>query len=72
MSKAGKEVLTNSKGDYTKVTFVPDLAKFGMIQLDEDIVALMTRRVYDLAGCVTGVRVYLNGQRIPVNTSISL
>ena len=36
--------------DYTKVSFRPDLAKFGMSALSDDIVALFTKRVFDMAG----------------------
>ncbi|CAD5233794.1 unnamed protein product [Bursaphelenchus xylophilus] len=51
--------------DYTKVTFSPDLAKFKMTELDDDIVGLMSRRAYDIAGTTKGVKVYLNGKLIP-------
>ena len=37
-----------------------------MEHLDRDIVALMSRRVYDVAGCNPSVKVYLNGKRIPI------
>jgi DNA topoisomerase-2 len=40
-----------SKPDWTRITFKPDLAKFGMTELDDDICALFARRVVDLAGC---------------------
>lgn len=36
--------------NYTRVTFSPDLAKFGMSHLEADTVSLMRKRVYDLAG----------------------
>ena len=36
--------------NHTRVTFTPDLAKFGMSHLEADTVALMHKRVYDLAG----------------------
>lgn len=52
--------------DFTRVTFKPDLAKFKMDHLDEDIVALMSRRAYDVAGSTKGVKVYLNGKLLPV------
>ena len=29
----------------------PDLSKFGMTELENDIVALMKKRVWDVAGC---------------------
>uniref|UniRef100_A0A672PNK0 DNA topoisomerase 2 n=1 Tax=Sinocyclocheilus grahami TaxID=75366 RepID=A0A672PNK0_SINGR len=53
--------------DYTCVTFQPDLAKFKMEKLDKDIVALLTRRAYDVAGSCRGVKVMLNGKKLPVN-----
>lgn len=53
--------------DFTCVTFQPDLAKFKMEKLDKDIVALLTRRAYDVAGSCKGVKVTLNGKKLPVN-----
>ena len=51
--------------DFTCVTFEPDLKKFKMGTLDDDTVALLSKRVYDLAGCTSSdVKVYLNGQKI--------
>ena len=35
--------------DYTRVTFYPDLARFGMSVLDKDIVSLMKKRALALA-----------------------
>lgn len=72
MSKAGEAKIAASTDDFTKVTFKPDLPKFGMDCLNRDMVALLTRRVYDLAGCLTGVKVYLNGKRIPVSEALGL
>ena len=40
------------------MTFKPDLAKFGMTELEADTVALMRKRVYDMAGILgKGVKV---------------
>jgi len=36
--------------DYTRITFYPDFAKFGMKGLDDGIASLMMKRVYDVAG----------------------
>uniref|UniRef100_A0A182K2H0 DNA topoisomerase 2 n=1 Tax=Anopheles christyi TaxID=43041 RepID=A0A182K2H0_9DIPT len=54
--------------DYTKITFSPDLSKFKMEKLDDDIVGLLSRRAYDVAASTRGITVYLNGQRVPVKT----
>ena len=67
MSKMAPAKITDCKGedDYTKVTFRPDFAKFGMSGIDDDFEALAKRRVYDLAGTLD-VQVRLNGTRVPV------
>lgn len=72
MSKAGEVKIAASTEDYTKVSFKPDLPKFGMDCLNRDMVALLTKRVYDLAGCLTGVKMYLNGKRVPVSEPLGL
>lgn len=51
--------------DYTCVTFEPDLKQFKMKSLDDDILSLLKKRVYDLAGCSpASVSIYLNGKKI--------
>ena len=46
------------ESDFTKITFIPDLEKFGMETIDDDFIALIQKRVYDMAGCVHGVKVF--------------
>ncbi|KAK6119201.1 hypothetical protein DH2020_047049 [Rehmannia glutinosa] len=49
--------------NWTRITFKPDLVKFSMSYLEEDVVALMKKRVIDVAGCLgKTVKVELNGQ----------
>ena len=71
MGTVGKPKIVQAKGrdkDFTRITFTPDLAKFGMEALDDDIVAILSRRVYDVAGTTRGVKVYLNDTRVPINS----
>lgn len=50
MSKASEPKIADFRGDdYTKITFCPDLTKFKMDRLDEDIIGLMSRRAYDVS-----------------------
>ena len=71
-SKQEPEITTTAKckrgsGDFTRITFSPDLPRFNMDSLDGDTVALMTKRVYDMAGITdSSVAVYLNERRLPV------
>ncbi|RMD41499.1 hypothetical protein DV735_g3616, partial [Chaetothyriales sp. CBS 134920] len=66
MSVMSPPVIEDQKDeDWTKVTFEPDFAKFGMTGIDDDLEALFKRRVYDLAGTLRDCTVYLNGTRLP-------
>merc|ERR1719228_2543217 len=68
MSKAGDPKVKDftSGEEYTKITFQPDLAKFNMEKLDDDTISLLSRRAYDIAASTKGVKVFLNGTRLPV------
>ncbi|XP_074575291.1 DNA topoisomerase 2-like [Curcuma longa] len=71
MGKKSQPSITKCKEgeNWTKITFRPDLAKFKMTHLEEDVVALMKKRVVDVAGSLgKSVKVELNGQRVPVKT----
>ncbi|CAG8482548.1 2580_t:CDS:10 [Diversispora eburnea] len=67
MSITEKPKITSySKDEYTKITFKPDLSKFNLTELTDDIISLLQKRVYDLAGCVKGIKVFLNNNRISI------
>lgn len=66
MSKFSDAQIKNYAGkDFVKVTFKPDLDRFGMKAMDDDIESLLIKRVYDLAGTCC-VKVFLNGTRLSV------
>ena len=61
------EIKDYSGDDFTCITFEPDLSRFGMEKMDEDIISLFKKRVYDMAGITPkGVSVYLNGEKLQV------
>lgn len=56
-----------SSDNWTRISFQPDLQRFGMENLDEDTVSLLRKRVYDMSGILgKTVKVYFNGEKIPV------
>ena len=71
MTIVGKpKILSCSKKPYTRVTFLPDYARFGLANgLDDDMHSLIVRRVYDVTA-VTGpeVNVSLNGKKLMYKT----
>ncbi|KAG7534005.1 DNA topoisomerase type IIA subunit B domain 2 [Arabidopsis thaliana x Arabidopsis arenosa] len=71
MGNTYKPVITkcNKSENWTKVTFKPDLKKFNMTELENDVVALMSKRVLDIAGCLgQTVKVELNEKRVPIKS----
>ncbi|EIN13330.1 type II DNA topoisomerase [Punctularia strigosozonata HHB-11173 SS5] len=66
MGKVGKAKITSGNQEYTKVTFKPDFERFGMDGIDDDTLSLLKRRVYDLAGTVKNVKVYLNDKQLKI------
>ena len=68
MSVKGKPKITDStKKGMTKVTFKPDLKRFNIQKLSDDMISIMKKRVYDIAANThKGVSVYLNKKKIPI------
>jgi len=79
MGNAGEPVVKKctaaekKKGDYTKITFSPDLARFKMFSLAKDTVGLLSKRAYDIAGSMANsagkkLAVTLNGKKLPIKS----
>ena len=61
------KLTTKTVKPYTKVTFKPDFARFGLEGLTDDILSLMYKRVYDIAACTPNtVKVYLNDKLLNI------
>jgi DNA topoisomerase-2 len=68
MGKRSKAKVTEYKSkSYTQITFNPDLKKFGLTSLSDDIVGLFKKRVYDIAGLGEKLKVFYNDQKIETN-----
>lgn len=71
MTKKGKETIDKytKKTSSTCITFYPDLKKFNLEILSLDIIALMKKRVYDIAGLYSNrIKVYLNDERVELKS----
>jgi DNA topoisomerase II len=69
-NKSEPQITKCKQGEnWTRVTFKPDLSKFNMTHLEDDVVALMRKRVVDMAGTLgKTVKVELDGQRLPIKS----
>jgi len=64
MSIKGKPSVKDAKKNpYTQITFIPDLEKFKMNKISDDVFALFKKRVFDIA-MTTGAKVSFNGETI--------
>jgi len=56
------------KKPFTKITWITDFERFGIEKYSDDMINLMIRRVYDIAGITDkSISVYLNKKKISVN-----
>ncbi|GLC56369.1 hypothetical protein PLESTB_001097300 [Pleodorina starrii] len=71
MQRKGNPKISECKSsdNWTCITFKPDLVKFGMSELDDEVVSVLRRRVYDMAGVLgKGVKVFYNGERLSIKS----
>ncbi len=66
MSEENLSVETYKKSPYTEITFTPDLPRFSMKTLTDDMVLLMKKRVYDSASWCPDISFTLNGTPIHI------
>ena len=64
MSKKSDAKIDRTSQHYTRITYKPDLKRFGMDCIDNDSFKIMEKRVYEIAGCNSNLTIYFNGKRI--------
>src|SRR5437763_12871226 len=57
-------------GQQLIISFIPDLKRFGMTELTDDAIALLSKHVYDIAVAKRDIEVFLDGERIEVKKTI--
>lgn len=83
MTVCDKPIITSltatekKRGDYVQITFSPDLAKFNMTKLDDDIISLFSKRAYDIAGSMARCKgkkltISFNGDTVNVSKAKSV
>lgn len=68
MRERTKPVIKKSKANHTEITYIPDLEKFGLTNIDEDHLKMIEKRIYDIAACNTSLKMYFNGNLININS----
>lgn len=68
MSKRSEPEITETSDHFTKITYIPELSRFGMDCISEDDVKVMEKRVYDAAATNTNVTFWFNGKKIKIKS----
>ena len=61
-------VVKKAKANHTEISYITDLEKFGLTEIDDDHYKMIEKRIYDIAACNTGLKIYFNGNLININT----
>ena len=68
MRERTEPVIKRAKANHTEISYVTDLEKFGLEEIDEDHYKMIEKRIYDIAACNTGLKIYFNGSLININS----
>jgi DNA topoisomerase-2 len=66
-AKVEDEKKGDGGGGYTKVSYIPDFARFGLKGYTDDLIALYTKYIID-AAMLTKKKVYLNGELLQITS----
>jgi len=64
MSERSEPIITKGKKGFTKISYLTDFARFGLKGIDETSVALIEKRLNDIAACNTKIKITLNEKLI--------
>ena len=68
MRERTKPVVKKAKANHTEISYITDLEKFGLTDIDDDHYKMIEKRIYDIAACNTGLKIYFNGALININS----
>lgn len=68
MKKHSKEKITSTSKHFTRITYKPELSRFGMKEISDDDIRIMEKRVYEIAGCNPNLTIYFQGKKVMINS----
>lgn len=68
MKKHTQAEVSRSSSHFTKIIFTPELKRFGMDSISDDMLKVIEKRVYELAGCNPSLNIYFQGRKIMINS----
>ena len=68
MRERTQPLIKKAKANHTEISYITDLEKFGLTEIDDDHYKMIEKRIYDIAACNTGLKIYFNGDLININS----
>lgn len=68
MRERTQPVIKKAKANHTEISYITDLEKFGLTEIDDDHYKMIEKRIYDIAACNTVLKIYFNGELININS----
>lgn len=61
-------IIKKSTKNHTEISYIPDYEKLGMNGIDESHFKMIHKRVIDIAGCNTNIKIYFNDELINIKS----
>lgn len=68
MKKHTSPEISKSNTHFTKITYTPELSRFGMTQISDDDLKIIEKRVYEIAGCNPKLNISFQGKKIAIHS----
>ena len=56
--------ITKSNIHFTKISYTPELSRFGMKKITDSDIKIIEKRIYEIAGCNPNLNIFFQGKRI--------
>ncbi len=64
MANRTEPVIKTAKKGFTEISYIADFQRFGMKGVDDASIQMIQKRLYDIAACNLGIKIYLNETQI--------
>ena len=68
MKKHSISKVSKSFQHFTKISYTPELSRFGMTEITDDDIKLIEKRVYEIAGCNPKLNIYFQNKKIMISS----
>lgn len=64
MSGRTEPIIEKHKKGYTEISYIADFFRFGMTGIDDASIKMIKKRLFDIAACNNGIKIYFNDELI--------